>query len=220
MPILCAILVTAQVHIKDKTPNNNYNYPGNKNPYTGKVATTNKEIYLNRYYNKSASSNISSTQYYSSDNSGFKSGIFFKLFRKSERYIVYNIYKANRYVGFLTIYPDNTGRLFDEDNNYVKTIKYLNSDIIKSLNSDYFIANPSLAAAHSSNVHLPKYLKDIKGDYTGEYLTLKYEDAVSKKYNLYNSAGTQIGYLSTYSTGERILFDVSGKVIKRTAAPK
>ena len=36
----------------DKNPYNNYSYPGNTNPYTGKVATGNPETYLNRYYSK------------------------------------------------------------------------------------------------------------------------------------------------------------------------
>lgn len=38
----------------DGNPYNNYSYPGNVNPYTGKVATGNPDTYLNRYYNKSS----------------------------------------------------------------------------------------------------------------------------------------------------------------------
>lgn len=36
----------------DGDPYNNYSYPGNANPYTGKVATGNPETYLNNYYYK------------------------------------------------------------------------------------------------------------------------------------------------------------------------
>jgi len=39
----------------DKNPYNNYSYPGNVNPYTGKVATGNSETYLKRYNSRSKS---------------------------------------------------------------------------------------------------------------------------------------------------------------------
>lgn len=34
----------------DGNPYNNYNYPGNVNPYTGERATGNPDSYLRRYY--------------------------------------------------------------------------------------------------------------------------------------------------------------------------
>ena len=39
----------------DKSPYNNYSYPGNTNPYTGKVATGDTDTYLQRYYTRSSS---------------------------------------------------------------------------------------------------------------------------------------------------------------------
>jgi hypothetical protein len=36
----------------DGNPYNNWSYPGNVNPYTGKVAPGNPDIYLENYYNK------------------------------------------------------------------------------------------------------------------------------------------------------------------------
>lgn len=36
----------------DGNPYNNYSFPGNTNPYTGKVATGNPETYLDNYYNR------------------------------------------------------------------------------------------------------------------------------------------------------------------------
>lgn len=39
----------------DGNPYNNWSYPGNVNPYTGKVATGNSETYLKNYYNKGSS---------------------------------------------------------------------------------------------------------------------------------------------------------------------
>jgi hypothetical protein len=41
----------------DNNPRNNYSYPGNTNPYTGKTATGNSETYLQRYYDRSGSTN-------------------------------------------------------------------------------------------------------------------------------------------------------------------
>lgn len=40
----------------DGNPYNNWSFPGNVNPYTGKVAPGNPDTYLNNYYNKSDSS--------------------------------------------------------------------------------------------------------------------------------------------------------------------
>jgi hypothetical protein len=39
----------------DGNPYNNWSYPGNTNPYTGKTATGNPDTYLNNYYNKNSS---------------------------------------------------------------------------------------------------------------------------------------------------------------------
>jgi hypothetical protein len=39
----------------DGNPYNNWSYPGNTNPYTGKTATGNPSTYLNNYYNRSNS---------------------------------------------------------------------------------------------------------------------------------------------------------------------
>lgn len=36
----------------DRKPYNNYSFPGNVNPYTGKVAPGNPDTYLDQYYNR------------------------------------------------------------------------------------------------------------------------------------------------------------------------
>ena len=36
----------------DGNPYNNYSFPGNTNPYTGKTSTGNPDTYLNNYYNR------------------------------------------------------------------------------------------------------------------------------------------------------------------------
>jgi len=43
----------------DGNPYNNWSYPGNTNPYTGKTATGNPDTYISNYYSKNTSSNVS-----------------------------------------------------------------------------------------------------------------------------------------------------------------
>lgn len=43
----------------DGNPYNNWSYPGNTNPYTGKVAPGNPETYLDNYYNRKGGTNSS-----------------------------------------------------------------------------------------------------------------------------------------------------------------
>ena len=47
----------------DGNPYNNYSYPGNYNPNTGKVTTGNPSTYLQRYYNRSSSKSSSVPTY-------------------------------------------------------------------------------------------------------------------------------------------------------------
>src|ERR1700744_3093124 len=49
----------------DGNPYNNYSYPGNVNPYTGKVATGNPDTYLDRYYHRSTYPTAPSSTTYS-----------------------------------------------------------------------------------------------------------------------------------------------------------
>lgn len=53
----------------DGNPYNNWSYPGNTNPYTGKTATGNPNTYLKNYYNNSSSSggDVDVSGYYRSD---------------------------------------------------------------------------------------------------------------------------------------------------------
>lgn len=50
----------------DGNPYNNWSYPGNTNPYTGKTATGNPDTYLKNYYNRSSSSSRTSSNSYPS----------------------------------------------------------------------------------------------------------------------------------------------------------
>ena len=47
----------------DGNPYNNYSYPGNTNPYTGKVSSGNPDTYLERYYNRQGKTRRSSNKH-------------------------------------------------------------------------------------------------------------------------------------------------------------
>lgn len=82
LSFLCSEYIMAQVYVQgyhrkdgtyvkshyrsspDSSPYNNYSYPGNTNPYTGKVATGNTDTYLKNYSNSSSTySNYSNNSY-------------------------------------------------------------------------------------------------------------------------------------------------------------
>lgn len=48
----------------DGNPYNNYSFPGNYNPNTGKFSSGNPDTYLRNYYNKGSSSSYGSEYYY------------------------------------------------------------------------------------------------------------------------------------------------------------
>ena len=54
----------------DGNPYNNWSYPGNTNPYTGKTATGNPDTYLKNYHNRSSNNNTTTTYSYPSTSSG------------------------------------------------------------------------------------------------------------------------------------------------------
>ncbi|WP_420150234.1 peptidoglycan-binding domain-containing protein [Spirosoma sp.] len=79
--LLSVIELIAQVHVRgyyrsngtyvqphyrsnpDGNPYNNWSYPGNTNPYTGKVATGDPDTYLRNYYNRNSTNRNNSSTY-------------------------------------------------------------------------------------------------------------------------------------------------------------
>lgn len=244
----------------DKNPYNNYSYPGNTNPYTGKVATGNPDTYLNNYYNRStnssttaASTNSSSVKYKIYEPSYIKSGSYLRSFFKGETFTVYDVYDFyNNYTGYLTLFNDRTAKLYNKDKQLI--FAYSNFDFpltpVNNISTATSTAQPTQTSTssyqnyaysnnttpvstysgsssntstdHSMNVLLAekKYLKDAKGNYTGEYLLLKDEDDTRKKYALYDVNDFERGTLVVYANGQRILFNNSGKVVARSGTKK
>lgn len=118
LSFLCSEYIMAQVHVQgyhrkdgtyvkshyrsspDSSPYNNYSYPGNTNPYTGKVATGNTDTYLKNYYGNS--SNSSST--YNNSSSNYSS----------------NNYPTNTYNNTITYPSYNTNTYSTGSNNSYK----------------------------------------------------------------------------------------------------
>jgi hypothetical protein len=79
----------------DGNPYNNYSYPGNTNPYTGKVATGNPNTYLDNYYNRNSGSNnntSSTTLAYDRARS-----MSYLIKKRMYDYTSYSLYSANYY---------------------------------------------------------------------------------------------------------------------------
>ena len=76
----------------DRSPYNNYSYPGNYNPNTGKITTGDPQKYLERYYNRSSSrtSSVSFETWLKNLDSGTQAGYDVKIqgyYRKDGTYV-------------------------------------------------------------------------------------------------------------------------------------
>lgn len=84
----------------DHNPYNNYSYPGNTNPYTGKTATGNPDTYLDNYYNKNKTigsySSTSPVSSYSSTYDGNPSHLYQQVYNGTSFIFPYN-YLEKRY---------------------------------------------------------------------------------------------------------------------------
>jgi hypothetical protein len=208
--LLFTILSFAQVHVRgyyrsngtyvqphmrsspDGNPYNNYSYPGNTNPYTGKVATGDPDTYLKNYYNRSTTT--SST---SSNSSGTYSSSTYPS-------------STSSYPSTSTTYPNSSSTSSTYGNSLPSSSSFNNDTYLTSTtrrSNDHFM---NLLTAKK------KYLKDAKGNYTGEYLQLADEDEVMRKYTLYDANDFPKGKLIVYANGQRVLFDNFGNVVARS----
>jgi hypothetical protein len=143
--LLINTFLLAQVHVKgyyrkngtyvqpyvrsspDGNPYNNYSYPGNTNPYTGKVAAGNPNTYLARYYNNSAAPD---TKYYINDYGILTIGNYLKFWTIEADYIAYNVFDASdSYIGFLAIYSTKKLSIFDTSNKLVREVENFDSPL-------------------------------------------------------------------------------------------
>lgn len=98
----------------DGNPYNNYSYPGNVNPYTGKVATGNPSTYLANYY-KTYPRNSSDEKF---DNyTSVLCNTNYKGLRTRSSYTLTNNF--GKTTGYVYYYQDRTYKIYDPDFNHV-----------------------------------------------------------------------------------------------------
>lgn len=215
---LCVIAVFAQVHVRGYTrsngtyvqphmrsspnssPYDNYSFPGNKNPYTGKVATGNPETYLKRYNSTSSSTTTAITPSYnntsvSTPQVNSAGGLY-------STPSSYNNMPTDAEVA-------KNNREWEENSRRVTTQSQLDKSTTSNHSLDYIV-----------NANKKIHLKDKNGSYTGEYLRLTDEDETVKQYTLYSASDFPTGTLKVYSNGERLLFDNFGRLLKHTKHKK
>ena len=129
--VLCtAVLASAQVYVdgyvrKDGTyvqphyrsspdgnPYNNYSYPGNTNPYTGRTATGNPSTYLDNYYSKTDKIYIKDS---SGDNTAY--ALESNHHGRKTRYEIYSL--QSEYIGHAILYRSGKCYRYDKDGNLV-----------------------------------------------------------------------------------------------------
>jgi len=97
----------------DGNPYNNWSFPGNTNPYTGKTATGNEETYLENYYDKNNNSsdhsyynNYSSPNYYYDNSStySFSGSGNIIIYTDCDNYGNIDVYVDGNYAGTLEKY--------------------------------------------------------------------------------------------------------------------
>jgi len=97
----------------DGNPYNNWSYPGNTNPYTGKVATGSPSTYLNNYYHRNG-------RYYSNRTAT----LFNTNFRKLERHRSYRINGySGQQIGTLSYHSGNHFMIVDGSNDCVGWVR-------------------------------------------------------------------------------------------------
>ena len=115
----------------DSSPYNNYSYPGNTNPYTGKTATGSSSSYFNNYYDSSNDSDDSL------NDAGNRSYLFNRL-NKTNNYSSSSTNTLGNY--------SSSRNLFDDDDDYDS-----NSFLLKSTNTSLNTYTPSSPTRISSS---------------------------------------------------------------------
>jgi antitoxin component YwqK of YwqJK toxin-antitoxin module len=213
--LACNLVSLAQVHVSgytkangtyvapytrsspDGNPYNNYSYPGNTNPYTGKVATGNPDTYLYNYYNKNGGFTNSTIKYKFKESTSFYTGVYLRVFSKGDKYIVFNIYdNADNYTGYLSLNSDKVLRVFTTDNKLIKTVDNFYTDIIPVSDGVYSASSYSQPASldYSNSRTVEKRIQYKDGLVTLHVLienpNIKYDDNL--EYTWFNEYSSDV----------------------------
>lgn len=198
----------------DGNPYNNWSYPGNVNPYTGKVATGNPSTYLDNYYNRSNNGSSTNTNSYSTYTPSANS--YPNSYNSTSTYSIYYVSadKLNIRSGPSTDYSVLTTLTYGTDlkivsySNYpwymVKISYYDNNSL--SYKTDYGYAHSSfLSSAYPST----------KSFSTDDYTTSSSDKLLSTT-TIPSSTYNSSSYKSNYATNS---YYVSGKKLNVRSGP-
>jgi hypothetical protein len=104
----------------DGNPYNNYSYPGNINPYTGKIATGNPSTYLSNYY-KTYSNRHSEATYHN-----YSALLLYTNYQtsKSKMQHTYDIHQQGRKVGTISYNAGRVYNILDSDGKHIGYVEY------------------------------------------------------------------------------------------------
>ncbi|UII28757.1 hypothetical protein LVD15_10120 [Fulvivirga maritima] len=99
----------------DGNPYNNWSYPGNVNPYTGKVATGNPSTYLRNYYKIYPNSGTSSSDYFN-----YTSCLVYTNYKGLKTGYSYTLTSNNASTtGYVKHYQNNKFKIYDTSNKHI-----------------------------------------------------------------------------------------------------
>lgn len=163
----------------DGNPYNNWSYPGNTNPYTGKTATGNPDTYLKNYYNRST--NSTSTPSYSSPTTTYSNPSSNRTYNSSSS----SYYSTN----YVTAKSLNVRSGPSTNYSVVGSLTYAdNVKIVESYSNGWKKIQYSYYDMNSYS------LKTKLGYVSGNYLS-----SSNPYFNNYNSSNTNYSSTNTYS---------------------
>ncbi len=155
----------------DGNPYNNWSYPGNYNPYTGKVAGGNSNTYLRNYYRVYPKENTNSTTF--KNYNYCLTGIDYQGLRNNNpKYNLINNDKTK--AGYIKYYEDNIFCIYDLNDTLIGVIQTKkNGKKYKVFDTSGYIVNTNI-----NKVYWKKIGAFIFGSATVTYLGILYLDEI------------------------------------------
>lgn len=222
-----------QPHVRsspDSNPFNNYSYPGNYNPYTGKTATGNESTYLDNYYNRSSNYNSGNSSQANSNNTYLKTrsvkpdkfsvdtnGNYGIQYSSEVGVTKYYLYSSNQTkYGKVYFFDDGDMCIYDLSNNLIKRSRntYLDSYNSGGSNQEvpqYYSYNSQGAINKIETVNSNKIDFGIYGHYIVEYS----KESNVTKYYVYDSKNVRYGKIYFFEDGDMCFYDLFNNLIKK-----
>lgn len=122
----------------DGNPYNNYSFPGNSNPYTGKVATGNPSTYLNNYNKNSIEGGYLNNRFYNLNNYSLLKTNYSFIGNLDSRNYEYNLQnQQNIIVGKIQSIDKNLYKILDENSLLIGYVKLRKNGAYKIYDSNF-----------------------------------------------------------------------------------